>query len=103
MIGPCLLYTSHAEVKLYDGTGEAAYIWVEQGNYIPVIITESGINYTILDRNLGALYSAYNRDAWKAGSEISNRERVAPVSYTHLIGYYPETKKSRKQHTILDK
>lgn len=80
----------HAEVKLYDGTGEAAYIWVEQGNYIPVKISESGINYTILDRNLGALYSAYNRDAWKAGSEISNRERVARNGYYYQQGRIPD-------------
>lgn len=80
----------HAEVKLYDGTGEAGYIWVEQGNYIPVTITESGLNYTILDRNLGALNSAYDRDTWKIGSEISNRERVSRNGYYYQQGRIPD-------------
>lgn len=80
----------YAEVKLYDGTGESAYIWVEQGNYKPVKVTENGANLIILDRNLGAIKSASNRGAWFTNSEITNRERVERNGFYYQYGRTPD-------------
>ena len=80
----------YAEVKLYDGTGQSAYIWVEQGNYKPVNVTENGADLVILDRNLGAIKSASNREAWFANSEITNRERVERNGFYYQYGRTPD-------------
>lgn len=80
----------YAEVKLYDGTGQSAYIWVEQGNYKPVKVTENGANLIILDRNLGAIKSASNRGAWFTNSEITNRERVERNGFYYQYGRTPD-------------
>lgn len=80
----------YAEVKLYDGTGESAYIWVEQGNYKPVKVTENGADLVILDRNLGAIKSASNRGAWFTNSEITNRERVERNGFYYQYGRTPD-------------
>lgn len=80
----------YAEVKLYDGTGQSAYIWVEQGNYKPVKVTENGANLIILDRNLGAIKSASNREAWFPNSEITNRERVERNGFYYQYGRTPD-------------
>lgn len=80
----------YAEVKLYDGTGQSAYIWVEQGNYKPVRVTENGADLVILDRNLGAIKSASNREAWFANSEITNRERVERNGFYYQYGRTPD-------------
>lgn len=80
----------YAEVKLYDGTGQSAYIWVEQGNYKPVKVSENGANLIILDRNLGAIKSASNRGAWFTNSEITNRERVERNGFYYQYGRTPD-------------
>ncbi|WP_211837225.1 hypothetical protein [Porphyromonas levii] len=76
----------YAVVKIYDGSDRAAYIWVEQGNYKEVTVN----GYTILDRNLGALRSATNRNAWTEGAPISNQERVRMNGFYYQWGRVPD-------------
>lgn len=76
----------YAVVKIYDGSDRAAYIWVEQGNYKEVKVN----GHTILDRNLGALKTATDRNAWTAGAPISNQERVRVNGFYYQWGRVPD-------------
>lgn len=76
----------YAVIKIYDGSDRAAYIWVEQGNYKEVTVN----GYTILDRNLGALKTATDRNAWPASAPISHQERVRVNGFYYQWGRVPD-------------
>ncbi|MBR8770542.1 hypothetical protein [Porphyromonas levii] len=76
----------YAVIKIYDGSDRAAYIWVEQGNYKEVTVN----GYTILDRNLGALKTATDRNAWPVGAPISHQERVRVNGFYYQWGRVPD-------------
>lgn len=76
----------YAVIKIYDGSDRAAYIWVEQGNYKEVTVNDC----TILDRNLGALKTATDRNAWPAEAPISHQERVRVNGFYYQWGRVPD-------------
>ena len=76
----------HAVVKVWDGSGRSAYIWVEQGNYKEVTVGGT----TLLDRNLGALSTPTKHTAWTADYPISKQERVRLGGYFYQWGRIPD-------------
>lgn len=75
-----------ALIKVFDGSGRAEYLWVEQGNYKSMSIG----GQVWLDRNMGALHTAADVNAWTSIAPITGAERVRMNGYYYQWGRIPD-------------
>lgn len=75
-----------ALVKVFDGSGRAEYLRVEQGNYKPMTIG----GQIWLDRNMGALHTTTNINAWSELAPITGAERARMNGYYYQWGRMPD-------------